>query len=90
MNFYVCQSLSARLVTNTNQIRNNLNNTDYVTIIRSRGFEQTISQPAITCSKLTIETLEQGVKYVQSLKLPERRQSPVTLLLILNIFHTLF
>ena len=25
-----------------------------------------ISQPAITCSKLTIETLEQGVKYVQS------------------------
>ena len=23
-------------------------------------------QPAITCSKLTIETLEQGVKYVQS------------------------
>ena len=24
------------------------------------------SQPAITCSKLTIETLERGVKYVQS------------------------
>ena len=24
------------------------------------------SQPTITCSKLTIETLEQGVKYVQS------------------------
>ena len=24
------------------------------------------SQPAITCSKLTIEILEQGVKYVQS------------------------
>ena len=24
------------------------------------------SQPPITCSKLTIETLEQGVKYVQS------------------------
>ena len=23
------------------------------------------SQPAFTCSKLTIETLEQGVKYVQ-------------------------
>ena len=23
-------------------------------------------QPAFTCSKLTIETLEQGVKYVQS------------------------
>ena len=25
-----------------------------------------ISQPAFTCSKLTIETLEQGVKYAQS------------------------
>ena len=25
-----------------------------------------LSQPAMTCSKLTIETLEQGVKYVQS------------------------
>ena len=24
------------------------------------------TQPAITCSKLTIETIEQGVKYVQS------------------------
>ena len=24
------------------------------------------SQPAFTCSKLTIETLEQGVKHVQS------------------------
>ena len=33
-----------------------------------------LSQPAITCSKLTIETLEQGVKYVQKLaiKIPER------------------
>ena len=26
------------------------------------------TQPAITCSKLTIETLKQGVKYVQSLQ----------------------
>ena len=25
-----------------------------------------ITQPIITCSKLTTETLEQGVKYVQS------------------------
>ena len=24
------------------------------------------TQPVITCSKLTIETVEQGVKYVQS------------------------
>ena len=25
-----------------------------------------LTQPAITCSKLTVETLKQGVKYVQS------------------------
>ena len=29
------------------------------------------SQPAITCSKLTIETLEQGAKNVQLIKIPE-------------------
>ena len=29
-------------------------------------FTETTAQPAITCSKLTIETLKQGVKYVQS------------------------
>ena len=29
-------------------------------------FSRTATQPAFTCSKLTIETLEQGVKYVQS------------------------
>ena len=29
-------------------------------------FKIRYSQPAITCSNLTIETLEQGVKYVQS------------------------
>ena len=27
--------------------------------------KRVLPQPAITCSKLTIETLEQGVKYVQ-------------------------
>ena len=33
-----------------------------------------LSQPGITCSKLTMETLEQGVKFVQKLaiKIPER------------------
>ena len=25
-----------------------------------------LTQPAFTCSKLTMETLEQGVKYIQS------------------------
>ena len=29
-------------------------------------FSQDLSKPTITCSNLTIETLEQGVKYVQS------------------------
>ena len=29
-------------------------------------YSKLISQSAITCSMLTIETLEQGVKYVQS------------------------
>ena len=29
-------------------------------------FEKDTTQPAFTCSKLTMETLEQGVKYVQS------------------------
>ena len=33
---------------------------------RNRYGGGTSSQPAFTCSKLTIETLEQGVKYVQS------------------------
>ena len=31
-------------------------------MIRKLGW----TQPVITCSKLTIETVEQGVKYVQS------------------------
>ena len=42
-------------------------------------FSKIVNQPAITRSKLTIETLEQGVKYVI-----------VSLLLTLKIFHTLF
>ena len=42
-------------------------------------------QPAITCSKLTIETLEQGVKYVQC-----QQKILGSLLLALNLFHTLF
>ena len=33
------------------------------------------TQPPITCSNLTIETLEQGVKYVQSYQ--ERNQNDI-------------
>ena len=38
------------------------------TLIRPGKFKKilTSSQPAVTCSKLTIETLVQGVKFVQS------------------------
>ena len=41
------------------------------------------TQPAITCSKLTIETLEQDVKYAIGVVL-------VSLLLTVSIFHPLF
>ena len=34
--------------------------------IRSQNPRKILSQPAFTSSKLTIETREQGVKYVQS------------------------
>ena len=36
-----------------------------VRIMKHQLETQLAFQPAITCSKLTIETLEQGVKYVQ-------------------------
>ena len=39
-------------------------------LLRTQNFQKTyvkaLTQPAFTCSKLTIETLEQVVKYVQS------------------------
>ena len=37
------------------------------------SYFEVASQPAIACSKLAIETLEQGVKYVQSYKDTEQR-----------------
>ena len=42
-----------------------------VTLFLDKGLisyttKQQLTQSAFTCSKLTIETLEQGVKYVQS------------------------
>ena len=36
------------------------------TALRHFYFQVKALQPVFTCSKLTIETLEQGVKYVQS------------------------
>ena len=35
-------------------------------MLRSFAVRLSGTQPTLTCSKLTIETLEQGVKYVQS------------------------
>ena len=37
----------------------------YVHLIKKNPSIFNLFQPAITCSKLTIETLEQGVTYVQ-------------------------
>ena len=35
---------------------------------RASSSKYTFAQPAFTCAKLTIKTLEQGVKYVQILQ----------------------
>ena len=47
------------------------------------------TQPVFTCSKLIIETLEQGVKYVPKLiiKTPERRQLRRSGVFIVNFEH---
>ena len=48
-------------------------------------------QPPITCSKLTIETQEHGVKYVQSLtiKTPKQRHFRRSGVIIVNFEHIL-
>ena len=50
-------------------------------------WEVETAQPAIRCSKLTIETVEQDVKYVVKYA---NEVVLVSLLLTLNIFHILF
>ena len=55
------QALLYKTYFNSNEyLRKNIHN---MQIFRCRHDK---TQPAFTCSKLTIETLEQGVKYVQS------------------------
>ena len=52
-----------------------------------------LTKPAFTCSKLTIETIEQCEIYAKlTIKTPERRQwrRCGVLLLTLNRFHTMF
>ena len=55
-------------------------------------FDWALSAPSIreypTCSKLTMETLEQGLKFVHNKD--NNDVVRVSLLLTLNIFHTLF
>ena len=46
-------------------ILNRVDSMNYV-VNNVNFLEQILTQPAITCSKLTIELLEQGLKYVQS------------------------
>ena len=58
---------------------------------KTAAIHTNITQPAFTCTKLTIETLEQGVKYVHMfLFFDAIGVILVSLLLTLNIFHTLF
>ena len=48
-------------------------------------------KPAITCSMLTIEMLEEGVKYIQGVThIDANGVFLVSLLLTLNKFHILF
>ena len=53
-----------------------------IEIVAWNGLNQ-VTQPAITCSKLTIETVEQGVKYVQS----QWRRSGVFIINFEHILH---
>ena len=52
-----------------------------------------LTQVIFTCSNSTIETLEKGVKYVQSQKKHQNDAIDVVLVFLilpLNIFHTIF
>ena len=60
----------------------------------ARNGSRDLYQPTVTGSKLTIETLEQGVKYVQSHQQIHQSDAIVlvlvSLFLALKIFHTFF
>ena len=57
-----------RLTVNATKIKNSvLLNIDFtLKVLSQMGLFLSNAQPAFTCSKLTIEALERGVKYVQS------------------------
>ena len=79
MTYYICTAPTLRILKEKNSRPDISTLTAYEitpTTILKHIFHETkyekvyitlkVTQPAITCSKLTIETLEQGVKYVQS------------------------
>ena len=61
--YLCCKKISATVIKVCKRVLSSLSSID---IVRDLKRSQEFSQPAITCSKLTIETLELGVKYVQS------------------------
>ena len=69
-----------------------LNATLHLVNWRFVSFAVDLSQLAFTCSKLAIETVEQGVKDMFKINIKDSRTTPgvvlVSLMLTLNIFHT--
>ena len=63
-------------------------NLDHISKSLHLSNEKIHAQPVITYSKLSIETLEQGVKYIQIQQFSD--VVLVSLLLTLKIFHLLF
>ena len=61
--YLCCKKISATVIKVFKRVLSSLSSID---IVRDLKRSHEFSQPAITCSKLTIETLELGVKYVQS------------------------
>ena len=61
--YLCCKKISAIVIKVCKRVLSSLSSID---IVRDLKRSHEFSQPAITCSKLTIETLELGVKYVQS------------------------
>ena len=62
--FYFCQPIIEKTSIGFANVL--VNNHNHWGVNWIGGFKKLVSQPAITCLKLTVETLEQGVKYVQS------------------------
>ena len=64
--FFISFTIFFKPVVSTNTIFLFIHITSSNETINTQFYVNYFSQPAIACSRLTIETLEQGVKYVQS------------------------